>query len=52
MGPNVVAFAQQYFNCSSLQGVRLEVAGGDGSAGSHWEMMTIMNEYMVAELGV
>ena len=37
ISPTVVHEARLQFNCSALDGARLELAGGDGSANSHWE---------------
>jgi len=29
--------AKSFWKCNSMEGVELENAGGDGTAGSHWE---------------
>lgn len=34
--PRVLQEVRQHFNCSTLEGARLEALGGPGSAGSHW----------------
>ncbi|RDD40195.1 Leishmanolysin-like peptidase [Trichoplax sp. H2] len=50
--PKVVEVARQYYNCSTIQGVELEDAGGEGSVGSHWEMRTLRDELMTAAIVV
>ena len=59
--PRVVAALRNYFNCSTIAGVRLfmthfqssvhvqgdlEDSGGAGTAGSHWEKRLFMNEFV------
>ena len=48
VGPNVLAFAKTYFNCSTIDGVELENDGGAASAGAHWETRLIYLELMTA----
>jgi len=47
--PHVLEYAKKYFNCPNLEGVPVENAGGEGSAGSHWEKVVLGNEIMVAD---
>jgi len=42
----VKAWAQRYYGCPTVLGVELENQGGSGTALSHWEKRTTMNEYM------
>lgn len=44
--PRVVSFVRKHFDCATLQGAEIENAGGDGTAGSHWEKRVFFNEYM------
>jgi len=44
--PRMLALAQKHYNCPTLQGVELEDYGGSGTAGSHWELRMVQNEYM------
>jgi len=44
--PTVLNKAREIFGCSSLEGVELENQGGSGTAGSHWEMRVMFNDYM------
>lgn len=46
VSPRVIAEAQAYFDCSSLDGVEIEDQGGSGTAGSHWEKRILYQEYM------
>ena len=46
--PNLLAKAKKAFNCSTIEGVELEDAGGSGTAGSHWDKRIMMNDYMTA----
>jgi len=48
--PTVAAQAQTIFGCSTAEGVELEDYGGSGSAGSHWEMKIVKEDYMVSVL--
>lgn len=48
--PNVVAKIQEVFNCNTLTGLELEDQGGEGTVGSHWEMRTMFNDYMIAHI--
>ncbi|KAF2077813.1 hypothetical protein CYY_000858 [Polysphondylium violaceum] len=45
--PNVVNFVREHYDCASLQHQLLEDAGGQGTAGSHWEKRTVGEEYML-----
>jgi leishmanolysin len=36
----------QHFGCDTLDGAEIEDAGGDGTAGSHWEKRVFFNEFM------
>ena len=49
--PTVLEVARKYYNCPTLDGVRLEEGGGDGTAGSHWEKNIMYNELMVGSVG-
>lgn len=44
--PSVVAAAKAHYQCNNAAGIELENAGGSGTAGSHWEMRQVQNEYM------
>jgi len=44
--PTVVRFINEHYGCTTLPGGDLEDSGGQGTAGSHWEKRTFMNEYM------
>ena len=44
--PTVVKMARRHYNCSSMEGVKLEASGGRGSAGAHWEVSEVGNDYM------
>jgi proprotein convertase subtilisin/kexin type 5 len=46
--PLVTELARQYYNCPSIQGMRLEDEGSSASLGSHWERVVLQNEYMTA----
>ena len=46
--PNLLEKAKKAFNCSTIEGVELEDAGGSGTAGSHWDKRIMMNDYMTA----
>jgi len=43
---NVKSVGRSYFACHNLDGVGLENAGGDGTAGSHWERSELGDEAM------
>lgn len=43
---NLLEFARQYYNCSTMVGVQLENNGGEGTSGSHFESSILENEYM------
>ena len=43
--PKVVEFAQNYFNCLTLDGVEIE-KNEDGGPGSHWSSRILLGEYM------
>ena len=47
--PNVVAKAKEAFGCSTLTGVELEEYGGEGTAGSHWDMRVMYNDFMMGK---
>ena len=47
--PKVVKEARAHFGCATLEGIELENQGGDATAGSHWEMRTMLGDYMVGE---
>ena len=49
---NVVAKAREHFNCSSLMKVLMEDGGGDGTAGTHWEMNWMEGEVMTGTRGL
>ncbi|CAL8236649.1 unnamed protein product [Arctogadus glacialis] len=44
--PGVVKEARDYYGCPTAIGMLLEDAGGQGSAGSHWEEEILMEELM------
>ncbi|KAL4466190.1 hypothetical protein ABPG72_011068 [Tetrahymena utriculariae] len=44
----VVAAAQAYYNCPTIDGVPMENQGTSSSFGSHWERDLIANEYMTS----
>ena len=44
--PNSVAFSKAYLNDNTLTQVLLEVAGGSGSAGSHWAFIYWPTDFM------
>lgn len=46
--PKVVEFVRKHFDCDSLPGAAVEDAGGEGSAGAHWEKVYFGGEYMVS----
>jgi len=46
VSPKVVAYAKEYFNCDSIEGVPLENGGGGGSRNSHWEKTLFPSEIM------
>jgi len=46
----VVNMARTFFDCMQMNGVELENQGGQGTAGSHWEMRIFRDEYMVGIL--
>jgi leishmanolysin len=49
---NAVEAARAHFACPSIDGVYLEEAGGEGTAGSHWEQTLFYTELMVGALDV
>jgi hypothetical protein len=49
--PEVLNQAKQHFDCNTTTGVPLEELGGSGTAGSHWEKRSFMNELMVGSVG-
>jgi hypothetical protein len=44
--PRVLDYVRKHFDCPTLEGAEIEDAGGDGTAGSHWEKRVFFNEYM------
>jgi proprotein convertase subtilisin/kexin type 5 len=46
--PLVLAYTKSYYNCTTLEGMRLEDQGTNASYASHWERVSIANEYMTA----
>ena len=40
-------WGKKHFGCEALEGVELEDDGGSGTAGSHWQMRSLLNDYMV-----
>ena len=53
IGDNVVKTARKYFNCTSMNGVELDVTNGlelnDGNS-IHWNARILMGDYMIPEL--
>ncbi|PRP78713.1 leishmanolysin-like peptidase [Planoprotostelium fungivorum] len=47
VSPLVLRVAKDHYNCSTIDGVELENFPAIGTNGSHWEMRTVMSEYMV-----
>ncbi len=47
--PNLVQFAREFYNCSSIQSLPLENDGNKGSANNHWEKMIFFNEFMIPD---
>lgn len=46
--PKVLAYAKQFYGCSSWDGIPLENDGGDGSLGAHLERSMFFNESMTS----
>ena len=46
--PTLLEVGRQFFGCATLPGIPLEDDGGEGSAGSHWEMRALVREFVVA----
>jgi len=44
--PNLLAYARKFYGCDSWYVVPLENDGGDGTAGSHFEITLYFNEVM------
>lgn len=44
--PKMTSIAQKHYGCDTMEGVELENYGGSGTAGSHWELREVQNEYM------
>jgi len=44
--PALLALARDHFACREMAGVELEDDGGYGTAGSHWDLRLMMNEFM------
>lgn len=49
--PKVKVAVQEQFGCDSAQGAPVELDGGDGTAGSHWEETAFFTEVMVGVSG-
>lgn len=47
--PNVLEKAREFFACESLKGVELEEYGGEETAGSHWDMRIMYNDFMMGK---
>jgi hypothetical protein len=47
--PTVREMARRHFNCSGMPGISLEVSGGGGSAGAHWEKTVMGYDYMTGQ---
>lgn len=47
--PNILEQARVNFDCATIQGVELEDHGGEGTAGSHWDMRIMYNDYMMGK---
>lgn len=47
--PKVVQAAKRHFGCDSITGVELENQGGEGTVGNHWEMRTMLGDFMIGE---
>lgn len=47
--PTVLAKARKNFACEEMIGVELEMSGGRGSVGSHWDKRVMYNDFMVAD---
>mmetsp|Transcript_11871 Transcript_11871/g.17360 ORF Transcript_11871/g.17360 Transcript_11871/m.17360 type:complete len:596 (-) Transcript_11871:2169-3956(-) len=47
--PKVVQKAEASFGCSSLDGVELELTGGGGTVGAHWEKRIMYGDFMIAD---
>jgi len=50
--PTVVKKAREGFGCDSLDGLELELQGGEGTALSHWEKRLMYNDYMSPDSGI
>jgi len=48
--PGVKKAFREHTGCNTLEGGILEDQGGDGVAGSHWEMMAMMDELMTGTI--
>jgi leishmanolysin len=47
--PSVLEKAREQFACEHLKGVDLEEFGGEETAGSHWDMRIMYNDYMMGK---
>lgn len=47
--PNVMEKAVEAFGCSTIRGIELEEYGGEGTAGSHWDMRIMFNDFMMGK---
>ena len=45
-GPKVLEVAKKHFSCEDVKGIPLENEGGDGTANSHWDRVTLGDEMM------
>ena len=50
--PTVKSRGRSLYGCSTLTGVGLEMQGGSGTAGSHWEKRIAKEEYMVGDVAI
>ena len=46
--PKVLEKAKIHFGCDSIEGIRLENQGGEGTTGSHWESRYMLGDYMIS----
>jgi hypothetical protein len=50
--PKVVELARETFGCSTMDGLELEVQGGEGTAGCHWEKRFMYQEFMCPDADI
>ena len=48
--PAVQAFTREHYDCSTATGAEIEDDGGSGTVGSHWEMRTVLTDFMTGSL--